>query len=161
MNSAAPIVSSYVVYGLVMLAVGIGVPIFGAMNARLARVMHELGWIGRRAWRKVLDWRSNSLPNDLHPTARRRHTRHGWRYAFTVRSASRPAQETHSRAGFDGGGLSSDGGLLLLREAERRLGIAGRLGASRSLTGGASAPPEPRLANPQRVAAKLALSAGP
>jgi hypothetical protein len=28
---------------------------------------------------------------------------------------------------FDGGQLSSDGGLLLLREAERRLGIAGRL----------------------------------
>lgn len=30
-------------------------------------------------------------------------------------------------ASFDGGQLSSDGGLLLLREAERRLGIAGRL----------------------------------
>jgi Transposase DDE domain group 1 len=30
-------------------------------------------------------------------------------------------------AGFDGGRLSSDGGLLLLREAERRLGIADRL----------------------------------
>jgi hypothetical protein len=30
-------------------------------------------------------------------------------------------------AGFDGGSLSSDGGLLLLREAERRLGIANRL----------------------------------
>jgi hypothetical protein len=28
---------------------------------------------------------------------------------------------------FDGGQLSSDGGLLLLRAAERRLGIAGRL----------------------------------
>jgi hypothetical protein len=30
-------------------------------------------------------------------------------------------------AGFDGGSLSSDGGLLLLREAERGLGLAGRL----------------------------------
>lgn len=30
-------------------------------------------------------------------------------------------------AGFDGGHLSSDGGLLLLREAERKLGIANRL----------------------------------
>ena len=30
-------------------------------------------------------------------------------------------------AGFDGGQLSSDGGLLLLREAERKLGIASRL----------------------------------
>ena len=30
-------------------------------------------------------------------------------------------------ASFDGGQLSSDGGLLLLREAERRLGLAGRL----------------------------------
>ena len=29
--------------------------------------------------------------------------------------------------GFDGGHLSSDGGLLLLRETERRLGIANRL----------------------------------
>jgi hypothetical protein len=30
-------------------------------------------------------------------------------------------------AGFDGGRLSSDGGWLLLREAERKLGIANRL----------------------------------
>ncbi len=34
-------------------------------------------------------------------------------------------------ARFDGGQLSSDGGLLALREVERRLGIADRLAACR------------------------------
>jgi hypothetical protein len=33
-------------------------------------------------------------------------------------------------AGFDGGRLSSDGGILLLAEVERRLGIADRLAAA-------------------------------
>ena len=32
-------------------------------------------------------------------------------------------------ARFDGGGLSSEGGLLVLREVERRLGVADRLAA--------------------------------
>ena len=30
-------------------------------------------------------------------------------------------------AGFDGGRLSSDGGVMLLRDVERRLGLAGQL----------------------------------
>ena len=34
-----------------------------------------------------------------------------------------PSVRKKLTAGFDGGSLSSDGGLLLLREAERRLGI--------------------------------------
>ena len=40
-----------------------------------------------------------------------------------------PASGKPIIARFDGGQLSSDGGLLALREVERRLGIAGRLAA--------------------------------
>jgi hypothetical protein len=38
-----------------------------------------------------------------------------------------PVDRRHVRVAFDGGLLSSDGGVLLLREAERKLGIAARL----------------------------------
>ena len=40
-----------------------------------------------------------------------------------------PVSNKHVVASFDGGLLSSDGGVLLLREAERRLGVADRLAA--------------------------------
>lgn len=38
-----------------------------------------------------------------------------------------PVEKKHVKVAFDGGLLSSDGGVLLLREAERKLGIAARL----------------------------------
>ena len=40
-----------------------------------------------------------------------------------------PIEGKQVQAAFDGGMLSSDAGVLLLREVERKLGIAGRLGA--------------------------------
>ena len=66
-------------------------------------------------------------------------------------------------AAFDGGRMTSDGGVLLLAAAERRLGIARTLApliadprnpllpARRTVTNGASAPIPPAPANPQRL----------
>jgi hypothetical protein len=53
------------------------------------------------------------------------HTRHVRYDNPTVRVSIRPRQEV--TAHFDGGRLTSDGGVMLLSMAERRLGIADRL----------------------------------
>jgi len=62
----------------------------------------------------------------VHPS--QRHSRHDRRYAAPLRSASGLPQETHSR--FNGGARSSDGGLLLLRAGERKMGVCARLAAA-------------------------------
>src|SRR5216684_1796593 len=53
------------------------------------------------------------------------HTRHERRYSPAVRSSIGCTQEMS--VGFDGGQLSSDAGVLLLRGVEKKLGLAARL----------------------------------
>ena len=60
-------------------------------------------------------------------TCRAGNPRHDRRYDFAVLVSSRPGQEL--TAGFDGGGLSSDGGVMLLAQAARRMRIAEKLAA--------------------------------
>jgi hypothetical protein len=62
-----------------------------------------------------------------HGSIEERHTRHERRYsaAFDLPSVARKKLSI----GFDGGQLSSDGGVLLLRGVEKKLGLAARLAA--------------------------------
>ena len=81
-----------------------------------------MGW---RVWRRSLGSRSNSLPDECFAF---RPYRHESRYASSFRSSSRRAKKL--TVDFEGGNQSSDGGLLLLREAERGLRICERLAGS-------------------------------
>ena len=79
-------------------------------------------------WRRSLETRSNSLPHECFASQRRRHTA---MTEATLLPFDLPAvRRKKLTVDFDGGSQSSDGGLLLLREAERELGICARLAGS-------------------------------
>ena len=61
----------------------------------------------------------------IHRSIEERHTRHERRYCTSVRSSIGCRKKVS--VGFDGGQLSSDAGVLLLRGVEKKLGLAGRL----------------------------------
>ena len=65
------------------------------------------------------------VAKQFHLSIEERHTRHERRYRTSIRSSIGLPQE--GERGFDGGMLSSDAGVLLLRGVEKRLGIAARL----------------------------------
>jgi hypothetical protein len=67
------------------------------------------------------DW----VPKPSLPPITPSHTRHVRRYRRAVPVPSRGRKKVV--AGFDGGRLTSEGGVMLLAAAERRLGIADRL----------------------------------
>ena len=72
--------------------------------------------------------RSNSLPHECFASRPQRHTA---MTEATLLPFDLPAvRRKKLTVDFDGGSQSSDGGLLLLREAERSLGICGRLAGS-------------------------------
>jgi hypothetical protein len=62
---------------------------------------------------------------NLHRVSAERHSRHDRRYTLPFDLPS--VRRKKLTVDFDGGNQSSDGGLLLLRQAERKLGICGRL----------------------------------
>src|SRR5829696_5284814 len=81
------------------------------------------GW---RMWHNRLRLRRIRLLKPILSTCRAGHTRHDRRYDSFWFPAVRGKELT---AGFDGGRLSSDGGVMLLAQAARRMRIAEKLAA--------------------------------
>src|SRR5829696_2510428 len=82
------------------------------------------GW---RMWPNRLRWRRIRLLKPILSTCRAGHTRHDRRYDSAVLVSSVRGKKL--TAGFDGGRLSSDGGVMLLAQAARRMRIAEKLAA--------------------------------
>src|SRR5262249_23235070 len=98
---------------------------FNRPGGNLTRIMHDDEKLRDGCGKKRAIHVANRCPNKLHRVSALRHSRHDRRtlLPFDVSSVRRKKLTID----FDGGNQSSDGGLLLLREAERQLGVCRRL----------------------------------
>jgi len=91
----------------------------------LTHLIHRMAWVRQRVSRKLLMAFMGWVPKSSLPPITPSHTRHVRRYRRAVPVPSRGRKKVV--ADFDGRRLTSEGGVMLLAAAERRLGIADRL----------------------------------